>query len=154
MNKLNYIIVLLIGLLIIVGCAPIDGLGGEEDNLPNIESNQEDSEAPIAPLEEVVTVDEVQVAEEDSVIPEVVPAEVAYVRIKADALNVRSDASLDAERLTKIYDGQIYEILGEKKDLAGHIWYQVEAADSIVGWISSEFCVGGTTYNELILEEE
>lgn len=152
MKKFNYILMILLVVSIIASCAPIDGLGGEEDNLPDIQGSKEEEIAPIAPVNDPEII-EVIPEEEISVIPELEEAQVNYVRIKADALNVRSDASLEAERLTKIYDGQIYEVLAEKKDLAGHVWYQVESADSIIGWISSDYCVGGTSYNELILEE-
>ena len=153
MNKINYMVgMLLIGVML-GSCAPIDGLGGEEDNLPDMQTSQEEDVVPIAPTEEIEPMGTVE-EEEVSVIPEIEALEVLYVRIKADALNVRSDASLEAERVTKIYDGQIYEVLQEKEDLAGHTWYQIEAADAIVGWISSDYCVGGQTYNELVIEEE
>ena len=130
------------------GCAPIEGIDGEEDNLPDIGDDKAE------------VVDETQIVEEDPldevpdeepvVIPEPEPIEVNYVKIKADALNVRRNGNMDADVLTKIYENQIYQVLDTNEDIAGLLWYKLEAPGDITGWVSSEYCIGGKTYEELV----
>lgn len=137
------VISILIGLLVVISaCAPIDGLNqegiGEETTVAMVETTKSQEATTVAA--EPVTVAPIQNIEAN------------WVKIKADALNVRKEGSLDAERLTKIYENQIYEVLDRSKDSDGLVWFQVNAADGITGWISSDYCIIAETYDEL--EEE
>ena len=144
MVKLKYMSIL-IGLLVVISaCAPIDGLDkdgkGEETTAVSVEKTK-------APKETVAEPEPVT-------IPQIKNIEANWVKIKADALNVRKDSNIDAERLTKIYENQIYEVLDRNKDSDGLVWFKVEAADGITGWISSDYCIIAETYDELEDEEE
>lgn len=147
MTRFYWVCVVLL-LALIAGCAPIEGLDGEEDNLPEI-GTEETVEEVIEPAEQ-----EVPEVTEDEVIPEEEPTPPKFVRIKADALNVREAPGIENEKLTKIYDGQIYEVLGIQPDSEGLPWYQLNTPDGHRGWVSSEYCVPGETYEELMPEEE
>lgn len=145
--RLKYMVLMIVVILMMASCAPIEGIDGEEDNLPNIG----DGKADVVDETEIVEEDPIVVPEEEpEVIPEPEPIEVNFVKIKADALNVRRNGNMDADVLTKIYENQIYKVLDTNEDLAGLLWYKLEAPDDITGWVSSEYCIGGKTYEELV----
>lgn len=136
MKKLQWILMLLLGVMVVVACAPIDGL---------------DNEQKVAPTTKVMTT----AAPKTTAVPVVTEAAIdngslyKFVRIKADALNVRSIGAMEGTVLTKIYDGQVYEVLDAKKDNDGLIWYKVEAPGDIFGWVSSDYCIGGDSKEAL-----
>ena len=143
MVKLKFIWILIGVLFVISACAPIDGLDDAA------------KEAETSAVQEVTT--QKPVATTAAVEPETVATPqtmtAKWVKITADALNVRKEGAIDAERLTKIYEKQIYEVLDRNKDSDGLVWFKVEAADGIIGWISSDFCIIADSYDDLVEEE-
>ena len=135
----KYFVVLLL-LLLVASCAPIDGLDPQE-------------------VPEETTVTQVVTTTTTAPPPTTTQAAVVqqkpnykFVKITADALNVRSVGSMEGNILTKIYENQIYEILDEAEDSDGLLWYEINAPDGIKGWVSSDYCLGGETYQELMDE--
>lgn len=142
MKRLGWQIVLLVWMLVLGSCAPIDGLNQQEESTTvALETTTAATTTTAPPVTEPETE------------PPTMSIEVNWIKVKADALNVRKDAGVDFQRLTKVYDGQIYEVLNRKKDLEGVMWYQIKAADGIAGWVSSEFCIPGESYNDLTEDE-
>ena len=154
MDMIRYFCLTFLLLVLLAGCAPIEGLDGEEDNLPVMEeenSGEGDLEATEA-LEPLVEVTNDQVIPEEA--DDEIPVQANYIRVKADALNVRKDAGIEYDKLGKVHDGQIYEVLDTKTDSEGLPWYQLTTPEKITGWVSSEYCVPGETYESLMPVEE
>lgn len=143
MAKVKYISILIGLLLLISACAPIDGL---DQN-----GNSEETNAPVETTKAPVVT---TAAPEPETLAQLSMTDAQWVKINADALNVRKDSNIDAERLTKIYDQQIYQVLDQSKDSDGLVWFKVEAADGIIGWISSDYCIIAATYDELVEDVE
>lgn len=129
-------------------CQPIEGLDADMN---------ETTEEVITPVETVeeVTLEETEPVVEQETEPEALEEVIIanYIRVDTLALNVRSEASVDVDILTKIYENQIYPVEGSLVDTEGMTWYQVTAADGVNGWVSGDYCVIGETYQELIVEE-
>ncbi len=152
MKQMIILIMVSVMMMSLGACAPIEGIGGEEDNLPVIGENQDESvEGEVIELaEEVVEVTNEEVipeTEETTIIPN-------FVKIKADALNVRRDAGLEFEKIGKVFDGQIYPVLDTKQDSEGLPWHQLETPEGAIGWVSSEYCIPGESYELLQVNEE
>lgn len=134
---------IILGLFIVIsGCAPIDGLdqeGNSEETTVAVETTE--APQPTTAIPEPTTVLGPQTLEAN------------WVKITADALNVRREGNIEAERITKIYENQIYQVLDESKDSQGLIWFKLEAPDGIIGWVSSDYCIIGETYDALLEEE-
>jgi uncharacterized protein YgiM (DUF1202 family) len=68
--------------------------------------------------------------------PPVEPAQIGMVKVNASALNVRAEASLDAEVLTQVKRGENLPLLQ-----AGDSWMKVQLPDGRTGWAASRFLV-------------
>ncbi|HYH05988.1 MAG TPA: SH3 domain-containing protein [Thermoanaerobaculia bacterium] len=62
------------------------------------------------------------------------------VRVTASALNVRAEASADAEVVTQVKKGTALSVLQE-----GPSWVKVRLAGGEVGWVAARFVSSGTT---------
>lgn len=136
------------------GCRPIDGLEPmipqkEEAGAEIIQMKEEDltivEEEPNDQAIDQAEVIEEQVSEEDQAL---------FIRITADTLNVRADATIASEILGKVHENQIYPIEEKLKSDDGTLWYKITNPEGVKGFVSSEYCLGGTTYQELMIEEE
>ena len=70
------------------------------------------------------------------------PAEervIGTVRVMASALNVRSDASTDADVVTQVKKGTSLAVLAENEG-----WTKVRLANGEVGWVASRFVSAGS----------
>jgi hypothetical protein len=59
-------------------------------------------------------------------------------RVTATALNVRADATTDAEILTMVRRGDTLTLLGERDG-----WYQIRLASGQTGWVSAQYVSRG-----------
>ncbi len=65
---------------------------------------------------------------------------IGTVRVTASALNVRRDASGDAEVITQLKKGTALDVLADDDDN----WTKVKLASGEVGWVASRFVSSGT----------
>jgi len=65
---------------------------------------------------------------------------IGTVKVTASALNVRADASTDAEVLAQVKKGQSLSVLREDES-----WVKVRLADGSTGWVASRFVSRGET---------
>ena len=73
--------------------------------------------------------------------PAVVESEdrvIGTVRVTASALNVRSEASTDADVVTQVKKGQALDVLREDES-----WVKVRLASGETGWVASRFVASG-----------
>ena len=64
---------------------------------------------------------------------------IGSVRVTASALNVRSEASTDADVILQVKKGESLEVLAN-----GEAWMKVRAASGEVGWVAARFVTGGS----------
>ncbi len=62
------------------------------------------------------------------------------VTVQADSVNVRSDASAEAEIVGNVIAETELDYLGQKNDSDGQVWYKVRLADDTEGWVASWLC--------------
>lgn len=74
--------------------------------------------------------------------PPVAPVEkvIGTVRVTASALNVRAEATTDAEVVTQVKKGTVLDVLS-----ADDSWTRVKLASGEVGWVASRFVSSGST---------
>lgn len=143
MNSLKRAIPWVVAFGLITGCAPIDGLGSNEDEMAKTTT----IEVTTAPQETTAP----QTTAPATTKPETeVPTVVAiWIKVDADALNVREEASLTARRLAKVYDGMIYEVLDITEDEQDNTWYKIKATEDVTGWVSGDYAIPGGSYEDL-----
>ncbi|MCR4651469.1 MAG: SH3 domain-containing protein [Lachnospiraceae bacterium] len=66
------------------------------------------------------------------------PSNVATVKVKGDAVTVRSGASTKTAKKTSVSGGTEFSVTGEATDADGKVWYQI-SSDSVQGFIRSDF---------------
>lgn len=66
------------------------------------------------------------------------------VQIDADSLNMRADASIDAEIVTELANGTWATVVDGPVTGGDYSWYQVEY-DDFTGWVAAEFLVDAAT---------
>jgi uncharacterized protein YgiM (DUF1202 family) len=66
------------------------------------------------------------------------------VQVDADSLNMRADASVDAEIVTTLQNGTWATVVDGPVDGGDYSWYQVEY-DDFSGWVAAEFLIDATT---------
>lgn len=64
---------------------------------------------------------------------------IGSVRVTASALNVRSEASTDADVVTQVKKGEALEVLAN-----GDAWLRVRVASGEIGWVAARFVSGGS----------
>lgn len=64
---------------------------------------------------------------------------IGTVRVTASALNVRREASTDADVVTQVKKGDVLEVLAN-----GEGWVRVRVAGGEVGWVAERFVSGGS----------
>ena len=69
-----------------------------------------------------------------------VPTDAPYVRVKADGLNLRADASTESEVVKKLPTGTILAYLE-----SGNGWYHVRDTSGAEGWVAA-----GGSFSELV----
>lgn len=65
---------------------------------------------------------------------------IGTVRVTASALNVRAEASTDADVVTQVRKGQSLDVLRENES-----WVQVRLATGETGWVAARFVASGNT---------
>jgi uncharacterized protein YgiM (DUF1202 family) len=65
---------------------------------------------------------------------------IGTVRVTASALNVRAEASTDADVVTQVKKGQSLDVLRE-----GESWVKVRLASGEAGWVAARFVASGNT---------
>jgi N-acetylmuramoyl-L-alanine amidase len=70
------------------------------------------------------------------------------VVVNADSLNLRADASIDAEIVTTLLNGTWATVVDGPVTGADYSWYQVEY-DDFTGWVAAEFLVDAATADPL-----
>lgn len=65
---------------------------------------------------------------------------VGTVRVTASALNVRREASTDADAVTQVRRGTLLDVLGEDES-----WVNVRLASGETGWVAARFVSKGST---------
>lgn len=65
---------------------------------------------------------------------------IGTVRVTASALNVRAEASTDADVVTQVRKGQSLDVLREDES-----WVKVRLANGETGWVASRFVASGNT---------
>lgn len=68
---------------------------------------------------------------------------IGTVKVTASALNVRAEASTDAEVLTQVKKGQSLSVLREDES-----WVKVRMADGSTGWVAARFVSRGDSANK------
>jgi uncharacterized protein YgiM (DUF1202 family) len=63
---------------------------------------------------------------------------IGTVRVTASALNVRSEASTEAEVVTQVKRGQTFDVLRE-----GESWVKVKLVSGETGWVAARFVTSG-----------
>lgn len=130
------------------GCAPIDGLGDNED-----EQAKTTSEMPLTTSAPPPTTAPPTTAPPTTASDQVAKADATWIRIDADALNVRSEPSMEGARLGRVFDNEVYEVKDAKEDGDGLLWYQLTSVQDVTGWVSSDYCEPGLSEAELLEEE-
>jgi uncharacterized protein YgiM (DUF1202 family) len=76
-----------------------------------------------------------------SAAPSTAPAAVTYTiaNTGGDNVNLRSDASTEAEVLAKLVEGDQVTEAGPSKTVDGREWKHVRTKDGIEGWVAAEF---------------
>lgn len=72
--------------------------------------------------------------------PKTTESVVGTVRVTATALNVRAEASTDADVVAQVRKGQRLDVLGNGSD-----WVNVRLASGEVGWVSARFVSSGAS---------
>jgi len=70
----------------------------------------------------------------------------SFVFVNSEQLNLRADASIDAEILDTLSDGDIATVLDGPVAADGYSWFQVSAGegeDTQEGWVAGELLAGG-----------
>ncbi len=70
------------------------------------------------------------------------------VQVNADSLNMRADASVDAEIVTTLQNGTWATVVDGPVDGGDYSWYQVEYDDD-TGWVAAEFLVDSASAGSL-----
>lgn len=70
------------------------------------------------------------------------------VIVNADGLNMRADASIDAEIVTTLLNGTWANVLDGPVTEGDYSWYQVEY-DDFTGWVAAEFLVDAASAEPL-----
>jgi uncharacterized protein YgiM (DUF1202 family) len=63
----------------------------------------------------------------------------AAVFVNTDALNLRSDATIDADVLTVLDSGAGATVVSGPATADGYTWYEVETDDGTTGWVAGEY---------------
>lgn len=71
------------------------------------------------------------------------------VQVDADSLNMRADASVDAEIVTTLQNGTWATVVDGPVDGGDYSWYQVEY-DDYTGYVAAEFLVDATSAPSLV----
>jgi uncharacterized protein YgiM (DUF1202 family) len=73
------------------------------------------------------------------------------VQIEADALNMRADASIDAEIVTTLLNGTWATVVDGPVVGDEYTWYQVEY-DDFTGWVADEFLIDAASAPPLAID--
>lgn len=144
MNSLKRAIPWVVAFGLITGCAPIDGLGNNEDEMAKT-TTIEVTTTPPETTELRTTAP--ATTEPMTEAPTTIVAN--WIKVNADALNVRETASLTAKRLAKVYDGMVYAVLAVTEDEEGKTWYKIKATNEVTGWVSGDYAIPGENYEDL-----
>lgn len=149
-------IYVLIFCILLIGCA--------ENNITSENTNEEADISNQIANEVVEETEEIQVVTYDSDSQNKNVDEEAFssfsVDIRVDQLNVRSEPSIESEKISKVSLDEQY-IVKEKhvNDETGEYWYQIELDDGTIGWIAGWFATKSgvkyiTLYSEMSFESD
>ena len=66
-------------------------------------------------------------------------AEGGQATISGDSVNMRSDATTDAEVVTVLGAGTVVTITGGSQEGSGFVWWPIQLEDGTAGWVVQDF---------------